>query len=326
MGGPSSFQQKFAAGLAGRGVDVCFDLTATPFDAVLVNGGTRHLDALWHTKRRGVRIVQRLDGINWLQRHRRTTPRHFLRAEINNLLLALIRGRLSDRVIYQSQFVRRWWKDWYGEVGIPGEVIYNAVDLRVYSPAASPGQPSNRCRLLLVEGSLAGIQDVGLNWGVQLAEALSQEYHLAVELVVAGRVDTSLQDALVSGARIPIEFLGVVSAEKIPQIDRSADLYFSAELNPPCPNSVIEALACGLPVIGFETGSLSELVTPDAGRLVPFGSDPWKIGTPDILGLAGAAASVLKDLPRYRRGARARAESAFALERMVERYTAVLLD
>jgi glycosyltransferase involved in cell wall biosynthesis len=106
---------------------------------------------------------------------------------------------------------------------------------------------------------------------------------------------------------------------------RSSHLLFSAEVNPPCPNSVIEALACGLPVVGFDTGSLSELVQGEAGRLVPYGADPWRLQTPDIPALAEAAADVLQDQPLFRKSARERAEAAFDVEKMVDEYLNVLL-
>jgi glycosyltransferase involved in cell wall biosynthesis len=106
---------------------------------------------------------------------------------------------------------------------------------------------------------------------------------------------------------------------------RSSHLFFSAEVNPPCPNSVIEALACGLPVVGFDTGSLSELVQGEAGRLVAYGSDPWKLQPPDVPALAEAATDVLQDQPLFRTSARERAESVFDVEKMVDEYLKVLL-
>ena len=118
----------------------------------------------------------------------------------------------------------------------------------------------------------------------------------------------------------------MVPRERIPEIDRSAHLLFSADLNAACPNSVIEALACGLPVAAFDTGALNELVTGDAGRLVPYGGDPWKLEPPDIPALAIAAAEILRDQPRFRSAARAHAESALGLEKMVDGYLKVLLD
>ncbi|HEY5902489.1 MAG TPA: hypothetical protein VIU39_08045, partial [Anaerolineales bacterium] len=86
------------------------------------------------------------------------------------------------------------------------------------------------------------------------------------------------------------------------------------------------ALACGLPVAGFDSGSLTELVQGDAGRVVPYGGDPWKLEMPDIPALASAAAEILTDQPRFRSAARARARDALGLDRMVEAYLKVLLD
>ncbi|HMN63001.1 MAG TPA: glycosyltransferase, partial [Anaerolinea sp.] len=79
------------------------------------------------------------------------------------------------------------------------------------------------------------------------------------------------------------------------------------ELNPPCPNAVIEALACGLPVVGFAAGSLPELLDTQSGRMSPWGGNIWKLQPPNRQGLAEAALEVLHDQPRFRAGARARA-------------------
>jgi glycosyltransferase involved in cell wall biosynthesis len=117
-----------------------------------------------------------------------------------------------------------------------------------------------------------------------------------------------------------------VPRERIPEIDRSAHLLFSADINPACPNSVIEALACGLPIVAFDTGALKELVIGNSGRLVPYGGDVWKIEPPDIPSLAVASAEILRDLPRFRQSARAHAESALGLDRMVDGYLKVLLE
>ena len=105
--------------------------------------------------------------------------------------------------------------------------------------------------------------------------------------------------------------MGVVDRDKIPEIDRSGHVFFSAELNAGCPNSVVEALACGLPVIGFQTGSLPELVVEEAGKTVPYGANHWKLEPPDIESLSLAAMEVLKDQEQYHVAARRRAEASF---------------
>jgi glycosyltransferase involved in cell wall biosynthesis len=143
---------------------------------------------------------------------------------------------------------------------------------------------------------------------------------------VAGTVDARTRQELVQQSRVPVQFLGVVPREQIPDIIRSSHLLFSAEFNPPCPNSVIEALACGLPVIGFDTGSLRELVQSDAGRLVPYGGDPWKLQPPDVPALAEAAREILSDQERFRAAARELAERRLGVDRMVDAYLKVLLE
>jgi glycosyltransferase involved in cell wall biosynthesis len=322
-GGMASFRLKFEQGLRTRGVEVTHDLSMGA-DAALVIAGTRNLIPLWKAGQRGQRIVQRLDGVNWVQRVRWAGTRYTIRAEYGNAMLAFIRSRFADHVIYQSRFIRRWWEDWYGVAKVPASVIINGVDLQTYTPDGAHERPTDRFRLLLLEGSLAGGLNSGLFHAVALAEKLSANFPM--EVVVAGKVDDATQHRLQS--KVPVKFLGTIPREQIPTLARSSHMMYSAEVNPPCPNSVIEALACGLPVIGFDSGSLKELVTDEAGCIVPYGSDPWKLETPDISALAVSAENVLtKHASRqFRAAARKRAESAFGLDQMVESYLKVLLE
>lgn len=320
-GGMASFRLKFEQGLKTRGIDVTYDLDSN-FDALLVIAGTRFLPRLSTVRRRGIRVVQRLDGINWVQRVRWSGMKYALRAEYGNFMLSLIRKRFADRVIYQSQFIRTWWEDWYGVADAPASVIVNGVDLQTYTPEGTHERPADTFRMLLLEGSLARGLNSGLFHAVSVAEKLSAKYPM--EVVVAGTVDEATQRTLQS--KVPVKFLGTVPRENIPQLARSSHLMYCAEVNPPCPNSVIEALACGLPVIGFDSGALKELVSDDAGCVVPYGANPWKLETPDVNALAASAGEVLEKQNQFRVAARRRAESALGLDAMVEAYIKVLLD
>lgn len=323
LAGVASFRLKFEDGLRLRGVDVTHD-PSEQVDAVLVLAGTKNLLPLWNASRRGTRIVQRLDGINWVHRARWAGLRYIARAIYGNANLSFVRARFANHVIYQSQFIKRWWEDWYGPARIPSSVILNGVDLSRYTPDGLHERPSQHVRLLVVEGSLAGGLDSGLHHAIKLSNALSNKFK--IELFIVGRVDSHTQNKLKHQNAFRIKFMNTVPREHIPWLMRSSHLLFSAEVNPPCPNSVIEALACGLPVIGFDTGSLSEIIQANAGRLVPYGANEWKLEEPDISALADAAKDVLEDQPRFRNSARNRAESVFGLDKMVDEYLKVLLE
>jgi len=322
LGGVTSFRLKFENELNARGMKVTNSLSESS-DAILVLGGTKNVLPLWRARRRGQRIVQRLDGINWVHRVKLAGPRYTLRAIYGNANLSFIRKRLADHVIYQSQFIKDWWEDWYRPARVPSFVILNGVDLNQYTPNGLHERPSGHYRLLIVEGSLTGALNSGLFYAAELADHLSHQYK--IELCVVGQVDRRMKRKLQRRTSFRVRFLDVIPREQIPWIMRSSHLLFSAEVNPPCPNSVIEALACGLPVIGFDTGSLSEIVQNYAGWLAPYGANPWKLQKPDIAALANAAVEVLEDQPRFRSFAREQAELKLGLDKMVDEYLKVLL-
>jgi glycosyltransferase involved in cell wall biosynthesis len=322
LAGVASFRLKFENGLRVRGVDVTYDLSQQT-DAVLVLAGTKNLFPLWRAHRRGQRIVQRLDGVNWVHRVRWAGLKYTVRAIYGNANLSFIRRRLADHVIYQSNFIKNWWEDWYKLARVPATVILNGADLDQYTPHSLHERPSGHYRILIVEGSMSGALNSGLYSAIKLAETLSHKFK--IELMIIGRVDKHTQNKLKNQTAFRIKFMNTIPREQIPWMMRSSHLLFSAEVNPPCPNSVIESLACGLPVIGFDTGSLSEIVQGDAGRLVPYGANQWKLEKPNISALANAAEEVLQYNDKYRASARKQAETALGLDKMVDEYLKVLL-
>jgi len=339
VGGMVSFQHRLAVGLKSKGIEIGYDLGEGDYQAVLVTGGTRQLASLYRVRKKGIPVIQRLDGMNWLHRLngiRRVGLRHFLRSEYGNWFLSIIRGHLASHLVYQSEFVRKWWERVRGLTACPSSVIWNGVDLHEFSPQGPENPPTDRWQILIVEGSLMGGYEQGITIAVRLIEEIgrfmSNDFAKLLELKIVGRVPSKIQErwnAYMEGKkgnpRLSLSWTGVVSSQKIPAINRSAHVLYSADINPACPNSVIEALACGLPVVAFDTGALSELVTSDVGLVVPYGGDPWKMEIPDIAALARASIEILNQKSDFRKAARARAEAVFAVEKMVQSYLEVLL-
>ena len=336
LGGMVSFQQKLVKGFHLRGIKVGYDLSDDSCNAILVIGGTRRIDKLWQVKKKKIPIIQRLDGMNWLHRLQRRDIRHYLRSEYGNLILRIIRNRLASRIVYQSRFVREWWNREYTISTQPSLIIYNGVDLRIFSPHGSEKPPKSHTRLLVVEGNVMGGYEWGLENAVRLAIEISKQKraaHSHTELMIIGRVDESLQSSwnqriinLGYDEHITLNWGGVVPQSSIPGIDRSAHLFYSSDINPACPNSVIEALACGVPVVAFDTGALPELVDKDSGRVVDYGGDPWKLDPPDMFSLSEAAIDIIDHQEHFRESARKRAEDLFSLDDMVDNYLDVLIE
>ncbi|MEM6393897.1 MAG: glycosyltransferase [Planctomycetota bacterium] len=95
----------------------------------------------------------------------------------------------------------------------------------------------------------------------------------------------------------------------------AADVFVIPSQQDNLPNTVLEAMACGTPVVGFEVGGVPDMVRPgETGELVPYG---------DVAGMASALERVLRDeAGRREMGRRARevAEAEYPLALQAERY------
>lgn len=324
LGGMVTFQAKFRESLNARGISSSFDITDQEIDALLIVGGSKQLSKLANIRKKNIRVVHRLDGINWLHRKTKTGIRHWWRAETGNLLLRQIRSKYADHIVYQSAFVRDWWHQKYGEADVPHSIIHNGVDLARFNPQGKQNNPKDRIRLLLVEGNISGGYEIGLNTAVRLAENIASHTDKKVELAVAGKVSLAIRQSFRPQDKFRIDWLGVIDNHALPAYYRSANMLFSADLNAACPNSVLEALACGLPVLAFDTGALPELLDEQSGRLAKYGGNPWNLDPPDINALTESAFEIIDQQKTLRQGARARAEAAFSLERMLDKYLIAL--
>jgi glycosyltransferase involved in cell wall biosynthesis len=123
-----------------------------------------------------------------------------------------------------------------------------------------------------------------------------------------------------------LKLMGPVSHNQMPSIFKRRSIYLSLKTNHSCPNVVLEALASGVPVVGFDTGSLPELVSSEAGCIVPYGANPWLLESPDVEGLYRAIGKVAQRLDEYRMAARSLAEQRFSIKTMAAAYMAVFQD
>jgi glycosyltransferase involved in cell wall biosynthesis len=324
VGGPASFNEKLGNGLRKLGVEVTYDLATPNLTSVLVIAGTRQLRLLSGLKKKGIPIIQRLDGMNWVHRKRFTNLRYYLRSEVNNWILREIRSKYASNVIYQSEFSRDFWNRTYGSKSSPNCVILNGVDLEQFCPSDSPTLDHNGLNVIAVEGHIKNGLELGLANVIQALNIYSTHSLNVVHLFVAGEVPNEIRIKLAESKNIEITWGGVISRLDIAEQLRKVDLFFSAELNPPCPNSVIEAMASGLPVASFESGAIRELVSEDCGIISPYGGNIWNMEPANTELMADILSEKLQNRILLGKNARTRAVQMFGLDQMVEKYLNVL--
>ena len=153
-----------------------------------------------------------------------------------------------------------------------------------------PREDASGQKLLFV-GRLVPKKGVAL-----LLEALKQLPTCELEVVGTGPLEESLRQ---QAAGLPVRWTGRLSREEVRQKMREASLLVVSSVVAPdgdrdgVPNVVLEAMACGLPVVGTQAGSLPELLTEKTGWPV---SDP----TPDALASAIRTALSSQEEARHR--------------------------
>lgn len=75
------------------------------------------------------------------------------------------------------------------------------------------------------------------------------------------------------GIQSVVEFQGYVDHDRLPEIYNRSDIFVLPSFSEGLPNVILEAQACGLPVIGTEVGGIPELLSDGRGILVSVGDE-----------------------------------------------------
>lgn len=226
--------------------------------------------------------------------------------------VARLAATTSDRVIAVSEAVAGG----LAAAGFPGGrlvVVPNGVDTTVFKPPLDRAALRHRMglggeRVVLFLGRLEAVK------GIDVLLAAWKQLSIEATLVVAG--EGSLRHLLERPPR-GVRYLG-------PRADAAellgcADLLVLPSRSEGLPMVVLEAMACGLPVLASDVGGVAEAVDRRVGRLVPPG---------DPVALAGGLMELLASPALGEQGAAAlaRALERFTLTRMVERIREVYAD
>jgi glycosyltransferase involved in cell wall biosynthesis len=181
------------------------------------------------------RVVHRVDGPIALYRGRDDGADRRI-VEINQAL--------AQATIFQSQ----WSLEAHRQLGIElcdPVVIPNAVDPSIFSPPRNR-KPLDGRRVRIVATSWSDNPRKGASTFAWLTEAADPS---RFEFTFVGRT-----------AEPEVRPVGPLGSRELAEVLRAHDIYLAASLADPCSNALLEALACGLPVLYARSGGHPELV------------------------------------------------------------------
>lgn len=243
-----------------------------------------------------------------------------------NLLRRAIRP-LVQRYIAVSRDLEQWL---VGTVGVaPKRVrqIYNGVDQDLFHPRIA-GRPDLAPRgfvppgglVVGTVGRLAAVKDQATlvrGFAMVLRDRPAWRGRLRLAIVGDGPLRADLA-ACVQGEGVAPWVWLVGDRDDVPELLRLLDLFVLPSLGEGISNTVLEAMACALPVIATRVGGNPELVDDGVtGRLVPPG-DPAALAQA-VTGYVGDVAL----MQRHGAAGRAKVVSSFGWERCVAQYLGV---
>lgn len=223
---------------------------------------------------------------------------------------------LAQTVVALSHELADYLRDRVGIAGTKLQIICNGVDCVRFTPA-STGTASTTLRLISV-GRLQEVKDpLNVLRAFAALKQLRPEQPMQLELIGDGPLSAACQQFIAAAALQDCVTLSG-AANDVAQRLRQADLFVLGSRAEGISNTVLEAMASGLPVVATRVGGNAELVVDgETGFLVP-------AAQPEAL--AAALRRYVDDralLGRHGVAARNRAVDVFSLHGMLQRYQAL---
>jgi len=232
----------------------------------------------------------------------------------------------ADHVFYQSEFAQLSSDYFLGQRAGPSDVLYNAVDTTIFSPDRLT--ENSKDLVLLVVGSQYQLPPMisVLNALVIVSKAMPR-----TRLIIAGKIWPRLRRQLCNivqelSLSNHIDFLPPFAQQEAPNIYRKADILLHTKIQDVCPGVVVEALACGLPVVYSMSGGVPELVGVNGGVGVITDATWERRLQPTPEAWAKAIVKVAEKHLQYAEAARQRAVDCFDLKPWVERQRQVFTE
>jgi glycosyltransferase involved in cell wall biosynthesis len=145
-------------------------------------------------------------------------------------------------------------------------VIYNGVDIEEFFPSTKNRNPDQFTIICVSRVT----PRKGIRFLIQAFKILSGRYDQTRLIIVGdGNEKKSLEDLVQSlDLKDKVEFAGAIGHDKVWEFYQRANIFVLPSLNEGMSNVMLEALACGLPIVATDTGGTKELLTDNLNGLV----------------------------------------------------------
>lgn len=238
-GGGNQFLLALKKELESRGYKVGVNRCGSKTKVCLFNSFNFNFKALEKiARKKKVKMIHRVDGpISPYRGEDDGTDKRI--CEINN--------KLADATIFQSLYSLKK----HEELGLyfkNSTIIHNAVDGAIFNQEGRASFPKGERKIRIIAASWSDNPRKGGPVYKWLDDQLDWNKY---EFTFVGRTKETFKN---------IKHLEALPSEDLAKILKQHDIYITASENDPCSNSVVEALACGLPVVYLNSGGHPELV------------------------------------------------------------------
>lgn len=148
----------------------------------------------------------------------------------------------------------------------PVKVINNGIDLNVFKPTESNFRKINNLEkdFIILGVASKWTERKGINYFFELSKKLKNEE----KIILVGLSDKQLRN-------MPKNIIGIKrtnSIKELAEIYSTSDVFVNPTLEDNFPTTNLEALACGTPVITFNTGGSPESVDSNTGYVIEKGN------------------------------------------------------
>ena len=225
----------------------------------------------------------------------------------------------ADYVLWQSYFCKKASEEFLGRRQGEGQILYNSVDTSLFTP----NRYVNNLRFtFLITGNIRKKNNYRISSVLYaLKEIIKGDKNIC--LTISGNIEDEkyfFSEIYQLGLEDNVNFLKKYSQKDAPKIYQNSDAYITMSYQDNCPTAVIEAMACGLPILFSKSGGIPELVDEDSGLGLKV-SENWNVTkVPEKHSIVEGMKKIIENRSSMSEASRSRASQHFDIKKWISQH------